>query len=250
MKPVYALNGLKSSNTRKKKYSLGRSISFSPIGIALRNIKRDKKGVIGIVVIIIVTVYAVNFGIISWDVAYSQKDNNDYWIGIDPSDVIVNVTNHEDYEEIKNLVAGDYFQCYIGYGKKVNLLITGIFQTYYQMGDACRLTKATYEQNEIPVEYNMCSIYLKDSGEMQTFIKEFSDEIGNKGEVIPRTEAFASIMNMIVEPQKKGIPPVIVLAFIIGAINIFCVVILKNAANEKVNGIYRNKGRGYSLCLR
>lgn len=59
-----------------------------------------------------------------------------------------------------------------------------------------------------------------------------------------RTDAFATIMNMIVTPQKSAIPPVVLLVVLVGAINIFCIVMLKNANGEKTNGIY--KCLGYS----
>lgn len=318
IKPVYALNGLKNSNTRKKKHYSGKGNSnFSPIGIALRNIRRDKKGIIGILITISVTIFAVNFGIISLDVAYSQKDNNNYWIGVDASDVIINMTDSKDYDEIKNIVekdkrvkkyynasmgervmfdwdkkgsapaisafvyedynklelpmvegrnpenskeiaigtrvadeqkkeVGDYIECYVGQGTKLKLLVVGIFQTYYQLGDSCRIRSDVYTDNNLEFGYNMCSIYLKDNDEREAFIDDLSKVVGNKGEVIPRTEAFSSIMNMIIEPQMQGIPPVIILAFFIGAINIFCIVMLKNVANEKNNGIY--KSIGYSTA--
>lgn len=313
VKPVYALNGLKTSNTKKKNYHGKTNISFSPIGIAWRNIVRDKKGVIGILITVAVTIFSVNFGIISLDVAFSQKNNNDYWIGVDPSDVIVNVANPEVYKDVEEVVSedarvdsyvnvvqnqsilldwdnidvtpsmsafvyenydkvnlpltegrnpenekeiaigavvakeqgkevGDYLTCYLDKDTKVNLLITGIFQTYYQMGNACRICQSTYEKNKVDISYNMCSIYLKDAEKQADFIDDLADKIGTKGEVIPRTEAHASIMNMIIDPQVKGIPPVIILAFIIGAMNIFCIVVLKNATNEKNNGIYKSIG--------
>lgn len=313
VKPVYALNGLTNSNTKKHRYSGKSGISFSPVAIAFRNIRRDKKGVLGILITIIVTIFAVNFGIISLDVAFLQKENNDYWIGIDASDVVVNITDKDNYKAVEDAISdddrvlkyynisqderilfdwdkydstptvsafiyddytkvdlpivegrnpenaneiaigslvadeqgkevGDYIECYIGYKKKVNLLVTGIFQTYYQMGDACRLSSATYTNNDISFNYNMCSIYLKEDVDKDEFIADMSSKLGNKGEVIPRTEAFSSIMNLIVVPQKQGIPPVIVLAFIIGAINIFCIVMLKNAANKKNNEIYKSIG--------
>lgn len=313
VKPVYALNGLKTSNTKKKHYHGKTNISFSPFGIAWRNIVRDKKGVIGILITVAVTIFSVNFGIISLDVAFSQKNNNDYWIGVDPSDVIVNVSDSQVYKEVEQIVksdngvdsyfnvvqnqrvlldwdridvtpsisafvyedydkvtlpltegrnprnekeiaigtvvareqgkeVGDYLTCYLDQDTKVNLLITGLFQTYYQMGDACRLCQSAYEKNNVELGCNMCSIYLKDGVEKDTFMDELSEKLGNRGEVIPRTEEHASIMNMIVNPQIQGIPPVIALAFIIGAMNIFCIVVLKNATNEKNNGIYKSIG--------
>lgn len=315
VKPIYALNGLQSTNTKKKHFRGNVNTAFSPMGIAIRNMVRDKKGIIGILIMAIVTIFSINFGMISLDVAYSQKEKNDYWLGVDASDVIINVTNVEQYEYIKSVVEkdkrvqytldvvqgerifldwkkevetpclstfiyddyskvnlpviqgynpktkdeiaistkvandlnkdiGDYMECYIGENYKTKFLITGIFQTYFQMGNTCRLRTDAYTSNNVSIDYNTCSIYLKEGTNQEQFIKDMKEVINNNGTVIPRTEAFASIMNMITAPQISGIPPVIALVFLIGGINIFCIVMLKNASNEKNNGIY--KCIGYS----
>lgn len=315
IKPAYALNGLQHINTKKQRFSGNVSTAFSPMGIALRNIVRDKKGIIGILITAIVTVFSINFGMISLDVAYSQKEKNDYWLGVDASDVIINVSDLGQYDYVKTVVnddervkyaldvvqderilldwkkevvtpslsafiyddynvvdlpviqgynpetkdeiaistkvandigkeIGDYIECYIGGEYKKKFLITGIFQTYYQLGDACRLRTDAYTSNDVSIDYNTCSIYLKEGTDINEFIQDMKDIIGNNAKVIPRTEAFASIMNMITAPQIIGIPPVILLVFLIGGINIFCIVMLKNASNEKSNGIY--KCIGYS----
>jgi putative ABC transport system permease protein len=315
IKPIYALNGLQNTNTKKQKVHKNINTAFSPLGITIRNIVRDKKGIVGILITAIVTVFSINFAMISLDVAYSQKNKNDYWLGVDASDVIVNVSDVKDYDNVKSIVEaddrvdyilnvvqsekillnwtkevetpvlsvfiydnysevnlpliqgtnpetkdeiaistkvsndlgkeiGDYMECYLGGTHKKKLLVTGIFQTYYQLGDACRLRTDTYTADDIPLYYDTCSIYLKEGTNQEQFINDMKVAIGNNGEVIPRTEAFASIMNMIVSPQISGIPPVIVLVFLIGGINIFCIVMLKNANNEKSNSIY--KCIGYS----
>lgn len=313
IKPVFALNGLSSTNTKKQRYH-GKAVnSFSPLGITIRNIIRDKKGVVGILITSIVTVIGVNFGMISLDVAFTQKDNNNYWLGVDPSDVVVNVSQPENYDDVLSYIKsddridhylnvsqnerilfdwnkennsptlsafvyddynsinlpvikgrnpankkeiaistkvsndlgkeiGDYIECYIGGDYKTEFLITGLFQTYYQLGDACRIRTDAYTSNNLDFNYNTCSIYLKDGVDQENFIKDMKEKIGDFGEVIPRTEAFLSIMNMITEPQIKGIPPVIFLVFLIGSINIFCIVMLKNADNAKSNGIYKCLG--------
>lgn len=315
IKPTYALNGLQNTNTKKQRLNGNVNAAFSPMGIALRNIVRDKKGIIGILITAIVTVLSINFGMISLDVAYSQKDKNDYWLGVDASDVIINVTNSEQYTYVKSVVEadervtqavdvvqderilfdwkkdvvspslsafvyddysevnlpviegynpktkdeiaistkvandqkkeiGDYIECYLGGKYKKKLLVTGIFQTYYELGNACRLRTDAYTSSNVSISYNACSIYLKEGTDINQFIQDMKKIIGNNGKVIPRTEAFASIMNMITAPQISGIPPVILLVFLIGGINIFCIVMLKNASNEKSNGIY--KCIGYS----
>ena len=315
IKPTYALNGLQNTNTRKKKFNGNVSNAFSPMGIALRNIVRDKKGNMGILITAIFTVISINFGMISLDIAYSQKDKNDYWLGVDASDVIINISDTEQFDYVKSVVTadervmyaldvvqgarilfdwkkevvtpsisafiyddysvvdlpviqgynpetkdeiaistkvsndlgkeiGDYIECYLDGDYKKKFLVTGIFQTYYQLGNACRLRTDAYTSNGVSINYNTCSIYLKEGTDKNQFIQDMKEIIGNNAKVIPRTEAFASIMNMITAPQISGIPPVILLVFLIGGINIFCIVMLKNANNEKSNGIY--KCIGYS----
>lgn len=316
VKPVHALNGMANINTHKKKEYKGNSkIQFSAIGIALRTLMRSKKSAVSIILTSIVTVFAVNFAVISLDVAYTMKDNNDYWLGIDKCDVMINVLNSgqynkavkalkddqrvkyylsssidqnvimkwkkgmdtsrmqafifDDFSKAKlpvvrgrnpeaaneiaigskvagelNKTVGDYIEVYLNGEKRLNLLITGVFQSYYDMGNVCRLTKSSFTDNNVPFDYNYLSIYLKDKKNANTFISDIKQKPGNNIEVFKRTEAFSNIMDMIVTPQESAIPPVAVLVLLIGGINIFCIVLLKNANSEKINGIY--KCLGYS----
>lgn len=316
VKPVNALNGISNTNTKKKKKYKGNSkIQFSALGIALRTIARDKKSAISIVITAIVTIFSVNFAIISLDVAYTMKENNDYWLGIDKSDVMIGVSDSAQYEAVQKVIEedarvdyyipnnldcnvtlkwkkgmnittmtvfvyddfsktnlpiikgnnpntgkeiaisskvaeelnkeiGDYIGVYLEGEKRVDLLVTGIFQTYYDMGKACRMTTAVYSENNYDFEYNNYSVFLKKAEDVNTFIKDMKEKIGGSGNVIARTEAFSSIMDMIVTPQRSAVPPVTALVLLIGGINIFCIVLLKNANSEKTNGIY--KCLGYS----
>lgn len=311
VKPVKALCGMSNTNTKKsKKYQGNSKIQFSSLGIALRNLRRNKKMALGIIAVSIVTIFGMNFASISLDVASNQRENNDYWIGIDPCDVMVGVTDettlrqvedrilsydeveacygsnedkkvsldwkkgmnnaymgvfvYDDYTKlnipveegrnpqtakeiaITSLMAkelqkqvGDYMEVWLSTDKKVEVLITGIFQTYYNLGNACRMTFATYEENQVECPYDTFSIYLKEGTDRTEFIQKLSGELGNMGKVIPRTQAFEAIMNMIVSPQQTAIPPVMVLALFIGGVNIFCIVLLQNSNNQKNNGIYK-----------
>lgn len=316
VKPVYALNGMSNSSTKKKKKYKGNSkIQFSAPGIAIRTLARNKKSAVSILLTTIVTIFSVNFAIISLDVAYSMKDNNDYWLGVDRCDVMIGVPDTEQFLSVQKLMeeddrvdfllknnldskvtmkwekgmnttvmygfvyddfsqtklsviegrnpkegdeiaitnkiakerkkeVGDYIEVYLGGEKKVNLMITGLYQTYYSLGDACRLTSEVYTENDYDFEYNNISIYLKEQINRTDFMMDIKEKIGGSGAVIERTEAFSSIMNMIVNPQKGAIPPAAVLILLIGGINIFCIVMLKNTSSEKTNGIY--KCIGYS----
>jgi putative ABC transport system permease protein len=307
---------MSNTNSKKKeKYKGNSKIQFSALGIALRTIARDKKSAISIAITAIVTIFSVNFAVISLDVANTMKEDNDYWLGIDKCDVMIGVTDSAQYEAIQKVIeeddrvdyylpnnldcrvtlswkkginitvmsgsvydnfsktnipiitgrnpdagneiaissivadelnkeVGDYIEVYLNGEKRVNLLITGIFQTYYDMGKACRMTTAVYSENNYNFNYNNFSIYLKEHKDMEKFMKDMKGKIGGGGNVIARTEQFSSIMDMIVKPQKNYIPPVVVLVLLVGGINIFCIVLLKNANSEKINGIY--KCIGYS----
>ena len=310
LRPVAALSGVTENGTQKKNFTGNSKLQFSPLGITLRNISRNKRGALSTILTAILTIFSVNFAVISLDMADTMKENNDFWLGIDKSDVLIEVTdstqfdriiktikedkrvNHffqnklgdrvsikwrkginvtamdafvyDDFKDTKlpvvkgrnpvnadeiaistkiadslNKEVGDYLEVYLNNSTKVKLLITGIFQTYYQLGDCCRLLTGTYKQNNGAITYSNISIYLNPKENTEMFIKEIQEKIKGTGNVIARTDAFAGIMNMIVRPQKNAIPPVTALILLIGAINIFCIVMLKNAVNQKINGIYK-----------
>ena len=316
VKPIYALNGMTNSSTKKKKQYKGNlKMQFSPFGIALRTLLRSKKSAIGIIVTCIITIFSINFAVISLDIANTMKDNNDYWLGIDKSDVLISVTDNSSFNKVESIInkdkrvsyylnsnldkavamkwkkgmsstvmycfifdnynkaklpvikgrnpeasneiaistkeandlnktIGDYIEVLLDGNKKADLLVTGIFQSYFEMGSTSRVTKGLFTENNCPFSYNNISIHLKNKNDIKSFINDMKKNIGNSGNVTSRKEAFATIMNMIVKPQKSAIPPVIVLILVVGSVNIFCIVVLKNANSEKTNGIY--KCLGYS----
>lgn len=311
MKPVHALGGMNPADTAKsKKYKGNYSGAFSPMGIALRMVMRDKKGVVGILIVAMVAVIGINFGLVSLDVALNLKANNDYWLGIDKSDIMISVSSgataevieetlegdsnvwklapcrmsgvliverekngknavvypfvYEDYSEVDmpivkgrnpengNEIAlagkiaetlhkeiGDYIRLNFGQESK-SFLITGLYQTYYNMGESCRLTKEAY--GNIPISYDTVSVYLKNNGDIPKEVERIGEIVGGSGKVIPRAEQFAAIMEMISQPQESAIPAVTIMALLIGSINIFCIIMLKNQKEIKVNSIYKCLG--------
>lgn len=316
VKPVYALRGMSNANSKKrigqKDHYQG---SFSPFGIAMRMILRNKKGMVGILVISIVTVIGINFGVISLDVANGMKDTNYYWLGIDRCNIMVTLSEdakmadvedilkndnridkmvassydsgvvildwkkgmnacvmypfvYKDYSKVSlpviegrnpasgNEIAisgkiandtgktiGDYLDVSIA-GTTKNFLITGLYQTYYNMGDACRFTMDAYKDTNRTPRYDTLSIYLKEGVNQEKTIEDMDQLLGGYGKVLPRTEQFSSIMDLIMKPQQNSIPPMVILALIIGATDIFGIVLLKNTKDEKTNCIY--KCIGYS----
>lgn len=326
IKPVYALTGSDYGGVKKKKYYKGNSaLQFSVFGIAYRSIMREKRNAISIIITCIVTIFSVNFIVISIDVANNMMENNDFWIGVDKADVMVNISDSENYNWVKRIVEkddrtdyllrsnyesritmewkkgmsstimsafvyddfaaaklpvtqgrdpntskeiaistfmandlnksiGDYIEIYLDEDTKVNLLITGFFQSYMQLGRTCRLTTSAYTENNIASHYNNLSVYLNNKKDITSFIQDMKKQLGGKGKVLKRTEQYSSIMNMIVVPQQKAIPPVAVLIILIAGVNIFSIVFMKNLKTHKINSIYKCIGYttwhliGSNLC--
>ncbi len=316
IKPVVSLSGNNYGGIKKKKHYKGNSsLQFSAFGIAYRTFMREKRSALSILITCIVTIFAVNFIVISLEVANGMNDNNDFWIGIDKSDVMVGVANRDDFDFVINTIlqderidhtlssnydtrvamkwkkgmsnttmtafvyddfdqtalpviegrnprsyeeiaistkmagelrkgVGDYIQIYLDDKTETDMLITGLFQTYMQFGSLCRLTTSTFSDNQINFSYNNVSVYLKDPKDTESFLQDMKNKLGGKGKVMKRTEMYSSIMNMIVVPQQRAIPPVAVLVVLIAGINIFSIVFLKNVKSYKINSIY--KCIGYS----
>lgn len=322
VKPVYAFNGMEHTNSKKKSYHGNSRLQFSPFGIAIRRMTRNKKGVIGILITTITTVFSINFAVIALDIALDMKNQNDYWLGVDRSDVVVTVADEESQKKVETILqndlevehymnvsmgsevvmlpwkkdletntmyvfvyddfehaklpvvegrnpqavneiaistkmaevtgkeVGDYIEVYLGGEVKTELMISGLFQTYYSLGKSCRLLKSSYEVNDYPRFMENYSIYLKDGVELDHYIDQLTKELGTTATVTKRTEMFPSIMNMIVKPQESAIPALVVLVCIIGGMNIFSIVMLKNKEEEKRNCIYKSMGytTGHLIC--
>lgn len=310
VKPIFALAGMSPTDTTKiQKYRGSYGFAFSPIGIALRIIMRDKKGTLGILITAIVSVIGINFALISLDVANAMKANNDYWLGIDKCDVSISIADGATVQDIEKALKGDpniekaipcrmngmlvargtgsiaeeiYPFVYDNYneieisivegrnpenGEEIALagkiaetmqkdigdyielefeqesrsfLITGLYQTYYNVGASCRLTTDAYADSSFV--YDTVSIYLKDNSNIEKEVERIAQIVGGNGEVIPRTEKFAPIMEMISKPQEDAIPAVMLMAVLIGSLNIFCIIMLKNNKDTKINGIYKCMG--------
>lgn len=311
IKPVFALNGIDYGGVKKRKRYKGNStLMFSSLGIAYRTFIREKKSMIGIIITCIVTIFSVNFIVISLDIANSMKENNDFWLGIDKSDVMISITDKNEYDRIKDIVLkdsrtdycldsffhswvsmkwkkgmdvigmsafvyadigkaklsvsagrnpkasdeiaisttlakqlnksiGDYLQIYLAEGKKADMLITGLYQAYIEIGEVCRLTSSAYSENGIELDYNNISVYLNKGVDLNDYIQDIKKKVGSGGNVIKRTQQYASAMEMISGPQQRAIPPVAALIMLIAGLNIFSIVYLKNMRAQKINGIYK-----------
>lgn len=137
---------------------------------------------------------------------------------------------------------GDYIKVSLDGRNNVELLITGTYQTYYEMGEACRLCMDAYTQRDIDVKPDRVAVFLKDGVDRTAYMKKLSGKLGENIEVMKREKCCESIMDMIAAPQKKAIPPVSILILAIGAVNIFSITVLRNQKNLKMNQIYKSIG--------
>ena len=315
IKPVIVLNGRENQlGTRKtKNHPFTEKLSFSPLGMAIRNMQRDKKNTCYIILTCVISVYCVNFALVSFSLLDTMKDNNYYWIGFDKFDVAAVATNqvkfddnchilltdpvvkrvikttpekdvmvkwtkgmgdptigsmvYETYKDLNmpvvkgrnpiysdeivlgNLIAkemkkdvGDYVDIYLTADKKVSLLVVGTSQGYYELGRICRLLGSTFEKNGVKLSYNEASIYLSKDVDKNKFIKKYNTMMKDNLKIIDRSDKYSNIMDMICGPQKLAIGPFMVLVMIIGALNLFCIVYLKNIKDRKKHNIFKSIG--------
>lgn len=314
--PVEVFNGeeLSSTSSKKKKNSSAFSnLGFSSLGIALRNILRDKKNTLYIIITCFSTIFIMNFGYQSLKKVYTMRQDNDYWFGIDKSDLVLKSSNDDKYEDMLSALekdskvekvveqktqfsniawkkgitntdialriyddykdlsmdraiskgrnpesakeigisvnvakeaekdVGDYIEVYIN-NKKVSFLITCIYQSYYDLGHECRVLKSAFTENNEDIKYDEISIYLKNKDDTEKFMEEYNDKFAGSGKIIKRTDKYSVIMDEICNPQKKAILPIGCMIILLGAINIFSIVSLKNLKNYKTNCIYKSIG--------
>lgn len=321
VRPAAVLGGQTGDGVRRrKKYKGDSKLQFSPAGIAIRQITRGKKDILGILLTCIITVFAINILVMATDMAATMKENNDYWLGLDKCDVVVEVPKEFNLEKVNEVLkqdkrveqmvfadysrnmtlewhpgmemgqlavfiyqnmedgefrliegrnpeganeialaagaaqklkkeVGDYITVYLANEKRTDLLITGIYQSYYEFGDISRVDSSVFEENREEVSYNHISIYLKNGEERSKFIKDMEATLPEI-HIMDREEEFPSIMSMIMDPQEKALPPVMVLVLVLGGINIFCIVLLKNMENWKNNCIYKSIGYSESHLIR
>lgn len=315
IKPVIVLNGRESQlgTGKTKHHPFTEKLSFSPLGIAIRNMQRDKKNTCYIILTCVISVYCINFALASFSLIGTMKTSNYYWIGFDKFDVSAVSVNqvkfdencsilltdpavnrvikttaqshvmtkwtsgmgdpaiacmvYETYEKLDmpvvkgrnpihsdeivlgNLIAkelkkdvGDYVDIYLTSDKKVSLLIVGTSQGYYELGRTCRLLGSTFDENNVVFAYIEASIYLNKNVDKNEFIQKYNVEMKNDLKIIDRSDKYSNIMDMITGPQKSALGPFMALVMVIGAMNLFCIVLLKNLKDRKKNNIFKSIG--------
>lgn len=136
---------------------------------------------------------------------------------------------------------GDYVQVMI-HEETHSFLLTGIFQSYYGMGSCGRVLGEVWDRPEKPFVYNTLSVYLKEGVDREAFKEDYVLAYGDGLKITNREDMFKSILDMITEPQKKVLVPFMGFIILMGFINIFGIVVLRNLNNQKTNGIYKSIG--------
>lgn len=146
--------------------------------------------------------------------------------------------------EKMNKQVGDYVDIYFNGNRKVTFLLCGTYQSFYDMGKSCRLLGKTLEEKNVSFQYDEASVYLKEGFKAEEFLKDHEKEYETDGKLIDRKEKYENILNMITGPQMLAIRPFMIMALLLGGLNIIAVVWLKNMDNRKTQSIY--KAIGYS----
>lgn len=92
IKPVSVFSGKEELGRKHKEYI---STNFSPFGMALRMLFRDKKNTAFILLTCVMSIYCANFGAASFGMVDNMSDNNYYWIGFDEHDVSISAESEE-----------------------------------------------------------------------------------------------------------------------------------------------------------
>ncbi|MGL4800237.1 MAG: ABC transporter permease [Cellulosilyticaceae bacterium] len=312
--PVAIFANRQSTLGKKKSLKVGKSRvqSFSPLSMAMRSMKRERKNTVFIILTAVVSMYGVNFAMASIDTVGSLSEQNYYWLGFDKGDVFFQTNDNEQFEKaykeleedsrvecivrqnpeigvefkwqegmidpnvqgyffetlegldvpviegrnpkyqdevvMTSIVAkelgkeiGDYVQIMIE-DKPESFLLTGIFQSYYGMGRGVRILGSAWDREGAPFVYNTMSIYLKEGVDRDVFNESYKAIYGDGIKINKREEMFKSILDMITEPQEKVLTPFMLFIMLMGFINIFGIVVLRNLNNEKTNSIYKSIG--------
>lgn len=146
------------------------------------------------------------------------------------------------YKKEMNIEIGDYLTIYLDEDIKVNLLIVGTYQGFYNLGRNVKVRGGLLEENGIEINYPECSIILKDGVDKEVFLLRVSETYGDTAKFIAREDLYANVMDKICDPQKAALGPFALLALLIGAININYIIYSKNIMNKKKYTIYKSLG--------
>lgn len=139
---------------------------------------------------------------------------------------------------------GDYFNIYIN-GKKKNLIITGVYQSVFHMGESIRLnselldeTDANYK-NQIPIQ---SSIVVKNEKDISKMKNDLQKKYGNDYEISEGHQYLSNITKTDFKPINIVMIIIIVSFAIVAVICIFNLNLINIYGYKKDLGIYKAIG--------
>lgn len=137
---------------------------------------------------------------------------------------------------------GDYLQVYLDAETKVDLLIVGNYQSFYNMGRGIKISGELLDKYDVAIAYPEASIYLKEGVDAEQFTAKMNKQYGEQLKATLRENLFANIMSTISDPQRAALGPFAGAAMLIGALNLIYIIYLKNLNNRRTNSIYKSIG--------
>jgi len=138
---------------------------------------------------------------------------------------------------------GDYIKVYIN-GQEKNLLIVGDYQSMMYVGMNARFLKSTVKSGDNDYVSDEISFNLKDSKDYDSFKKAIKNKFDKDIDVEKSTESFSSILSGSLVPMKAALTPFMIMIVVIGAINVFSIILLMNINSRREFCVY--KVIGYS----
>jgi putative ABC transport system permease protein len=175
-KPVEILNNRESSLGIKKRKNnrITEKLQFSPLGMALRMLQRDKKNTCYIILTCFLTIYMVFFSLVSLSNIDKMKENNYYWIGFDQYDVSLSAVNVAEFEEqCQEFIKNDAVTRLIRNNMEVRISIK------WQKGSSNAIVYETYENINMPVVKGRNPKYSNEIVLSNIIARELKKKIGD-----------------------------------------------------------------------
>ncbi|WP_234117531.1 ABC transporter permease [Clostridium hydrogenum] len=138
---------------------------------------------------------------------------------------------------------GDYIKVYIS-GEEKNLLIVGDYQSMMYMGMNVRVLKSTVKSADKSYVSDAISFNLKNSKDYDSFKKILKNRFGSAIDVEKSIESFSSMLSGSLVPMKAALTPFMIMIVVVGAINVFSIILLMNINSRREFCVY--KAIGYS----
>ncbi|HEX3022968.1 MAG TPA: FtsX-like permease family protein [Lachnospiraceae bacterium] len=152
VRPVIVLNDRESDLGKRKirQHPLTKRMSFSPFGMAIRMIQRDRRNTIYVILTCFLCIYMVNIAIACFSNIDSMKTNNYYWLGFDKHDVTVTSVNKDKFDEVcKELQQLDEVERVVKSNNNINTSIR--WQKGVQNPNFYSMILETYEGLDMPI---------------------------------------------------------------------------------------------------